>query len=79
LLKASKPSGPRLYRPMLLGRQAAQADSADGAVRAVEESRPDAPLVDVALPDRDRIALAGVHEAKAIRAATQACVNGHAP
>jgi DNA-binding NarL/FixJ family response regulator len=40
-------------------RVAAEADSADGAISAAEESRPDAALVDVELPDRDGIALAG--------------------
>jgi DNA-binding NarL/FixJ family response regulator len=38
---------------------AAQADSADGAITAANETKPDAVLVDVDLPDRDGIALAG--------------------
>jgi CheY-like chemotaxis protein len=38
---------------------AAQADSAQSAISAAEESRPDAVLVDVDLPDRDGITLAG--------------------
>jgi DNA-binding NarL/FixJ family response regulator len=38
---------------------AAEADSADAAISAAEASRPDAALVDVELPDRDGIALAG--------------------
>jgi DNA-binding NarL/FixJ family response regulator len=37
----------------------AQADSADAAIRAAMEAKPDAVLVDVDLPDRDGITLAG--------------------
>jgi CheY-like chemotaxis protein len=38
---------------------AAQAGSAEEAISAAEETKPDAVLVDVDLPDRDGIALAG--------------------
>jgi DNA-binding NarL/FixJ family response regulator len=38
---------------------AAQADSADEAMSAAKKIKPDAVLVDVDLPDRDGIALAG--------------------
>ncbi len=38
---------------------AAEADSADGAISAAEETKPAAILVDVDLPDRDGITLAG--------------------
>jgi len=40
-------------------RVAAQADSAEEAISAAKETKPDAVLVDVDLPGRDGIALAG--------------------
>lgn len=41
------------------GSVAAQAETADEAIRAAEQTRPDAALVDVDLPGRDGITLAG--------------------